>query len=532
MIALEQSIIMILLLTGLLNARPQLGGLAKSAIAAAVLLAFVAPAVPLPLPMDWLPALVIPLLLWQSAHRLANARWPIRRQDIIIWLAIAGSIGAMLAAASNMKWLESLLFGVLAASILWRAAEEDERRPTHLGQVGMLALAFLLAEVAPVLESPGRYALGILGGAALGAVIGYLCVHMAREWTKGAWFGVLSIGQAYAAYTTAVFFGLSGVAAAALSIVVYIAYGSQRGLWPAGIIHPQPLDARPVFLVAVAALAYFGWQMHRPLTSILLVEAVLGLVVAALGIAAARRFGSLALSDSRKYLETLVSVVLQLLPALLLWPRDIPLGSLPLIAALVLAWLLTLGAKWALTPLLKAYTLLDTEDTEIKQPDYLAGGTLVREVMTTGIFEAKPDTPVSEIVQSLVGGSAGCVPVIDAEGRLAGTVDERDLFIKQERLPRTSLTYPSLFREPIQVESLPEVYADIMAKNSAGDIMNRNLISVNENNNIRHAIRIMAEYGCDCLPVLSSAPGEKGKFVGILTRRDIIRAFSQETRPR
>ena len=531
MIELEQSIIMILLLTGLLNARPRLSGLIKLGIAAAVMLAFIAPAVPLPVPRIWFSAIMIPLLLWQSAHRLANARWPIRRQDMAIWLLIAASIGIMLMAASNMRWPAALLFGVLAASILWRAAEEDEMHPTHLGQIGLLALAFLLAEVAPFIESPQQYALGMIGGAALGAVVGYVFVHMAREWTRGVWFEVLSLGQAYVAYGTAIMFGLSGVAAAALSIVVYIAYGSQRGLWPAGVVRPQPLDRRPVFIAAVAALAYFGWQTHMPLTPVLLLEAGMGLVIAALGVALAKQFGSLGFVDKRAYIQMLAAVVLQLLPALLLWPRDIQLNPLPLAVAIVMAWLLTLGAKWALTPLLNVYSLLDTADTEIKQPDYLAGGTLVKEVMTTGVLQARQDTPVSEIAESLVGGSTGCVPVIDADGCLSGTVTERDLFIKQERLPRTRVIYSSLFREPIQPERLPEVYAEIMAKNTAGDIMNPHTVSVNESHSIRHAIRVMAEYGYDCLPVLSAAPGEKGKVVGILTRKDIIRAFSREARP-
>jgi len=531
MIDVELSIIMILLLTGLLNARPRLSSFVKLGIGAAVLLAFIAPAVPLPVPRSWFSAIVIPLLLWQSAHRLANARWPIRARDIVIWFLVAGSIGAMLAVTANMKWPAALLFGILAASILWRAVEEDDAHPTHLGQLGMIALAFLLAEIAPFVESPHQYALALLGGAALGAIAGYIFVHIAREWTRGVWLHVCSLAQAYVAYGIAILLGLSGVSSAALSIVVYIAYGSQRGLWPSGVIRPQPLDARPVFISAVAALAYFGWQIHRPLTSVLLIESAFGLIIAAIGVFFVRRFGSMVFFDRRAYVRIFVSIVLQILPALLLWPRDAQLSPLPFAVALIMALILTLGSRWALTPLLKVYSFLDTTDTEIKQPEYLVGGAPVKEVMTADIAKARLETPASEIVESLTGGYISCVPVVDADGRLAGLVTERDLFIKQERLPRTRLSYSSLFRKPIQPERLPEVYAEILAKNTAADIMNPQVISVNESHSIRHAIQVMAEYGYDCLPVLSSAPEEKGKVVGILTRRDIIRAFSREARP-
>jgi CBS domain-containing protein len=527
MMMLEPSIIMIMLLTGLLNARPRLSGLAKLGIAVALMLAFVAPSVSLLAPHSWFSAIVIPLLLWQSAQRLANARWPIRRQDIVIWLLIAGSIGAMLVVTSNMKWSAALLFGVLASSILWRTAEEDEAHPTHLGQVGMLALAFLLAEIAPFFESTYQYALGLIGGAALGALVGYIFVNIAREWTRGAWFKVCSFGQAYVAYGIAIMFGLSGVACAALSIVVYVAYGTQRGLWPAGIIKPQPLNSRPVFIAGVAVLAYFSWQMHKPVSSVLLLEGALSMIIAALGIALGRRFGSMGFTGKRAYADTLVSVVMQVLPAILLWPRDIQLSPVPLGAALIMAWLLTLGSRWALTPLLNVYRFLATEDTEIKKPDFLASGTLIKEVMTVDIPRARPEAPASEIAALLVEGSLGCVPIIDPDGRLAGLVTERDLFIKQEPLPL--VTHASLFKERIQPEQLPEVYAEIIAKHTAADIMNRRVVSLNEGNSIRNAILIMAENGYDCIPVLSSAPGEKEKVVGILTRKDIIRAFSRET---
>jgi CBS domain-containing protein len=527
MFELEQRILMLLLLAGLLYARPRMSVWAKLGVAAAVMLALVAPPVPLGFPAAWLAAALIPLLLWQSAHRLANARWPVSRAEIAVWLFIAAAIGFMLAAVSGMRMSAALLFGVLAASILWRGTEDAPAPASHLGQVGTLALCFLLAEIAPFVESPGRYLLGLAGGAALGALCGYLFVHLARARAESGWRLAAGPVQAYVAYGLGALFGLSGVAAAALGICVYVAYGSRRGLFPDGVVRPQPLDARPVFIGAVAVLAYTGWQVHVPLTPQLLAECALGIGIGFMGIALGRRFGGSRFAGRMSYRRSLLPLGLLLLPALLVWPRETELGGIPVAAALVLAWALTLGAKGALTPLLNLYAMVDEAETTIPQPDYLAGGTRVGEIMKGDTPRVRRDAPVAEVIEKLLAGGAGCVAVTDDEGGLEGLITESDLFIKQERLPRADVSYPSLFREPVKPDRLPEVYAEIAAKSVAADIMVPCAVSVKQHHNIRHAIRVMAEYGCAHLPVID---GAGGGFRGVLTRSDIIRAFSRETK--
>ena len=188
---------------------------------------------------------------------------------------------------------------------------------------------------------------------------------------------------------------------------------------------------------------------------------------------------------------------------------------------------LTLGAKGALTPLLNLYAMVDEAETTIPQPDYLAGGTRVGEIMKGDTPRVRRDAPVAEVIEKLLAGGAGCVAVTDDEGGLEGLITESDLFIKQERLPRADVSYPSLFREPVKPDRLPEVYAEIAAKSVAADIMVPCAVSVRPHHNIRHAIRVMAEYGCAHLPVID---GAGGGFRGVLTRSDIIRAFSRETK--
>lgn len=56
-----------------------------------------------------------------------------------------------------------------------------------------------------------------------------------------------------------------------------------------------------------------------------------------------------------------------------------------------------------------------------------AHGVLVREIMTRDVVTATPETPVSEALGMMDRGYFRHLPVLDAEGRLAGIVSVRDL---------------------------------------------------------------------------------------------------------
>jgi len=115
------------------------------------------------------------------------------------------------------------------------------------------------------------------------------------------------------------------------------------------------------------------------------------------------------------------------------------------------------------------------------------------------------------------------LPVIDVERQLIGIVTEHDLFVKEERLPRTKLTYQAVFKEPITPERLPEVYAQRGAIYTAADVMTSKAVWVKENSTIGQAVRLMVRYGFKCLPVLDAAPEADGKLVGVITRSGIVR---------
>ena len=526
MVTLEHTLVILLLLVGLLNAKPKIPRLAWWAIASALMLVLITPAVPMILPWDWLSALIIPVLLWQVAERLARVHTPVNIKDFVIWLGMALGISGILLFTSELTAAGAFMFGLLTASMVWRSVEED-RQPTHLGQVGPLALAFLLAEIAPAVEAPGRYGVALITGTGIGALVGYVAVRAAQRIQPSAWHNILSIGQVYLAYGLAAFLNSSGVAAAIMSVAIYVAYGTKRGLWSEGTVRPKPLDSGPVYALAVLALAFFAWQTHVPITPLLLLEVGLGLFFTVLVIWIARRLGSETFLLENSYAKVAVRVGSLLLPAILLWPREALLDPLPLIIALGVATLVTVTVDYTLTPLLHVYAWLDEAGTKVENPDQLMNTLLVRDLMDRNFVTISMTTAVPEIARLFTEKRMECLPVVDDERRLLGIVTENDLFVKEEQLPRTQMTYQTAFRMPITPEQLPNVYAQRGATFTAAEVMTSKVIWVKETSSIGQAVRLMVSYGFRCLPVLEGEQEANGKLAGLITRSGIVRLLAE-----
>ncbi len=525
---LEHSLIMLLLLTQLLSARPRLSLAAQAAIVGAMVLTLVVPIVPVELPWNWLAAIVLPVLLWQTAQPLVNAHRPFKIEEILLWLALALGMGGMLALTADLSIAGTLLFGVLVASMAWRALEAEAPQASYLGQFGVLTLAFLLTEIDLVIEARDVYALMLLGGAVIGVGWGYASVQIALRLPGGRKRDAWSIAQVYLAYGFGLALGLSGIATAMVSMAAYLVYGARRGVWDSSALQLRPFDSRPIFGAAVAVLAFLGWQMHVALTQPLLLEVGLGLVLVSVVVWLGRILKISLFRVEHPFARVLGRAGLLLMAALLLWPRPALLNPEALALALVVAVAATVVTRWAIVPTLKLYQWLDEAEMDVEHPDQMADRFLVKNALLSKAVIVTPDTPLLELARLLGERQPGCLPVVEADGRLVGLVTESDLFIKKSWLPQSERFYPTLFEEPIALEQLPEVYAALSRQLTAADIMTRKVVWVKDTHSLAHAIRLLMRYDLKCLPVLDSDPGSGGKLIGLITRADIIRVLTAD----
>lgn len=146
----------------------------------------------------------------------------------------------------------------------------------------------------------------------------------------------------------------------------------------------------------------------------------------------------------------------------------------------------------------------------------------VKDVMTKEVITVTPETSVKEIAQILLEKKIGGLPVLE-EGKLVGIVTEEDLIMKNVKLHFP--TYIQLLDAVIYLESLKKYEEELRKAVGAlaKDVMTRNPYTISPEADLEEAATIMVEKGISRLPVV-----ENDKLVGIITRRDVLRAIAGE----
>ena len=124
----------------------------------------------------------------------------------------------------------------------------------------------------------------------------------------------------------------------------------------------------------------------------------------------------------------------------------------------------------------------------------MAHGHLIAELMTENPHSVTPNASVVEASKIMRDDDVGLVPVVEGE-RLVGTVTDRDITIRvvaEERDPRST---------------------------SVGEIASTDLITVDPQQDLDEALRLMARHQVRRLPVVQ----EDGRLVSIVSQADVAR---------
>jgi CBS domain-containing protein len=119
-------------------------------------------------------------------------------------------------------------------------------------------------------------------------------------------------------------------------------------------------------------------------------------------------------------------------------------------------------------------------------------GTKVREVMTTRPRSVTPQTPLSEVAKLMEADDVGAIPVVEGD-RLVGIVTDRDIVVRaiaKEKDPR----------------GMP-----------AGEVSSRELVTVDPDDDLSDALKLMAQYQVRRLAVIE----EDDRLVGVVSQADV-----------
>jgi CBS domain-containing protein len=137
--------------------------------------------------------------------------------------------------------------------------------------------------------------------------------------------------------------------------------------------------------------------------------------------------------------------------------------------------------------------------------------------MTRDVQAFTPETTLREAAATLVAKQISGAPVCGADGRVLGVLSESDILFKEHGADAE--------RGRVLAWLSEAVAGDLLAKQSArtaAEAMTSPAITVEPAATVASAARTMTDRGVNRLPVV-----EDGRLVGILTRTDLVRAFSR-----
>jgi CBS domain-containing protein len=141
----------------------------------------------------------------------------------------------------------------------------------------------------------------------------------------------------------------------------------------------------------------------------------------------------------------------------------------------------------------------------------------VKDVMSTHVIAARKGASFKEMAAKLREHRVSAFPVVDNDGKVVGVVSEADLLTK-EVLDGGNADLPGMISGILQHKEQERA-----AGLTAGDLMTRPAVTVEPDDTVEHAARLMYVRRVKRLPVTDVA----GHLVGIISRADVLGVYSR-----
>jgi CBS domain-containing protein len=139
----------------------------------------------------------------------------------------------------------------------------------------------------------------------------------------------------------------------------------------------------------------------------------------------------------------------------------------------------------------------------------------VSDLMSTEVLTATPETPLKEAAALLSLKGISGLPVVDATGAVVGVLSEADILVKSRGEQPHGGIMSWLLEPDFDLQ-------DKIEAKTVGQAMSAPPVTIAPGRPVHEAAALMIAESVNRLPVV-----EQGKLVGILTRADVVRAFSR-----
>jgi nucleotide-binding universal stress UspA family protein/predicted transcriptional regulator len=140
----------------------------------------------------------------------------------------------------------------------------------------------------------------------------------------------------------------------------------------------------------------------------------------------------------------------------------------------------------------------------------------VGEIMSRPVATAREDATLAEIARLMLERGIGCVPLVDAQGKLSGVITEVDLTGSSHYNRVTGDRIPYVFGRWAAKEELEARYQAGQTI-TAREVMSRPVVTASENELVVDVVQRMLGRERSCLPVTRD-----GVLVGMVTRHDLL----------
>jgi CBS domain-containing protein len=141
----------------------------------------------------------------------------------------------------------------------------------------------------------------------------------------------------------------------------------------------------------------------------------------------------------------------------------------------------------------------------------------VRDLMTTQVLTVSPELPLKDAAAILSEHGISGLPVCDEDGRVLGIVSEGDILFKEQGPRDRRDGALSWLVDGSRVQERAKASA-----RTAGEAMTAPAVTITPERPASAAARTMLDHGVHGLPVVRD-----GSLVGIVTRADVVRAFTR-----
>lgn len=148
----------------------------------------------------------------------------------------------------------------------------------------------------------------------------------------------------------------------------------------------------------------------------------------------------------------------------------------------------------------------------------------VRDIMQRDVHTVRPETPIQEVIRLIDANDIQRVAVVDEDGRFLGLIFDHDLLTAFSEHPLGLWDY---FASKLSFTEMGRKHREFVQRvqaRTAGEIMQREIITVQEDASIEEMIRLIVEKQLKRLPVVDAG----GLFLGMISRDAILRAGAIE----